>query len=63
MDEIKILRCSECFQNRGLKLATIMPNKNLDLLDLGAILFEENVAEFESLDMAVHMLFRAGKHS
>ena len=40
-----------------------MPNKNLDLLDLGAILFEENVAEFESLDMAVHMLFRAGKHS
>jgi hypothetical protein len=32
-------------------------------LDLSAALIEEHVTEFESLDMAVHMLFLAGKHS
>ena len=44
-------------------VATIMPSKNLHLLDLSAILVEENVTEFESLDIAIHMLFLAGKHS
>jgi hypothetical protein len=33
------------------------------LLDLTELVIEENVPEFESLDMAVHMLFLAGKHS
>jgi hypothetical protein len=44
-------------------VATIMPSKNLYLLDLSAILVEEKVTEFESLDMAVHTLFLAGEHS
>jgi hypothetical protein len=32
-------------------------------LDLSELLAEEGVTEFESVDMAVHMLFLAGKHS
>lgn len=43
-------------------VATFEPNRPLKLLDLTAIL-EENCTEFESLDIAVHMLFLAGKHS
>jgi hypothetical protein len=44
--------------------ATLMPTTELRLLDLSAILEEPaTVSEFESLDMAVHMLFLAGKHA
>lgn len=42
--------------------ATLQPTRELKLLDLSALL-EEDVTEFESLDMAVHMLFLAGKHA
>jgi hypothetical protein len=45
-----------------LYIATLLPTCNLELLHLGVLLKEE-VTEFESLDMAVHMLFLAGKHS
>jgi hypothetical protein len=44
-------------------LATLSPTRDLKLLDLAVLLPEENVTEFESLDMAVHMLFLAGTHS
>jgi len=44
-------------------MATLAPTKALRLLDLSEVLPEENVTEFESLDIAVHMLFLAGKHS
>ncbi|WP_218118946.1 RES family NAD+ phosphorylase [Nitrosospira sp. Nsp1] len=44
-------------------VATLTPKSSLRLLDLTALLKEENVTEFESLDMAVHMLFLAGKHA
>ena len=43
-------------------VATFQPTRTLKLLDLTAIL-KEDCTEFESLDMAVHMLFLAGKHS
>ncbi|MFZ1427020.1 MAG: RES family NAD+ phosphorylase [Geminicoccaceae bacterium] len=44
-------------------LATLMITKELKMLDLTEVLIEENMTEFESLDMAVHMLFLAGNHS
>jgi hypothetical protein len=46
-----------------LFIATLALARDLKLLDLTELLFEECVTEFESLDMAVHMLFYAGKHS
>ena len=46
-----------------LYLATLAPTRDLRLLDLTELLEEQHVTEFESLDMTVHMLFLAGKHS
>ena len=46
-----------------LYVATLSPIRDLKLLDLTALLQEKEATEFESLDMAVHMLFLAGKHS
>jgi hypothetical protein len=47
-----------------LYLATLIPSRDLKLLDLTALLEEqERVDEFDSLDMAVHMLFYAAEHS
>jgi len=43
-------------------VATLKVNRELRLLDLTHLL-EEDVTEFESLDMAVHMLFLAKSHS
>jgi RES domain len=45
-----------------LYMATLTPLRDLRLLDLTAVL-EEDVTEFDSLDMAVHMLFHAAPHS
>ncbi|KDB06756.1 RES domain protein [Burkholderia sp. lig30] len=45
-------------------VATLAPTRPLKLLDLSEVLREpEGVTEFESLDMAVHMLFLAASHS
>jgi hypothetical protein len=44
-------------------VATLQPTNELRFLDLTRLLEEEHVTEFESLDMAVHMLFLAGEHS
>jgi hypothetical protein len=44
-------------------VATLAPARDLRLLDLTELLQEDDTTEFESLDMAVHMLFLAGKHS
>jgi hypothetical protein len=45
-------------------VGTLVPTKSLKLVDLTAVLDEgEGMTEFESLDMAVYMLFFAGKHS
>ncbi len=44
-------------------VASLTPTRALRLLDLTEVLTEEAVTEFESLDLAVHMLFLAGSHS
>jgi hypothetical protein len=44
-------------------VATLAPAMPLALLDLTEVLLEEGVTEFESLDLAVYMLFLAGPHS
>jgi len=46
-----------------LFVATLLPRRTLKLLNLGEALSEENATEFESLDMALHMLFLAGNYS
>lgn len=46
-----------------LFVATMAPRQPMRLLDLSVVLAEERVTEFESLDMAVHLLFLASKHS
>ena len=46
-----------------LFVATLAPTRKLNVLDLAELLWEENATEFDSLDMAVHMLFLAGSHS
>lgn len=46
-----------------LYVASLQPVRPLVLLDLTTVLREPDVTEFESLDLAVHMLFLAGKHS
>jgi RES domain len=45
-------------------VATLQPTRDLKLLDLTHILREgSSASEFESLDIAVHMLFLAGKYA
>lgn len=44
-------------------LATLRSTRQMKLLDLTEILLHHGSSEFESLDMAVHMLFLAGHHS
>ena len=45
-------------------VATLQPTCELRLLDLSVLLKEEErISEFESLDLTVHMLFLAGRHS
>jgi hypothetical protein len=44
-------------------LATLHPISQLKMLDLTVLIKEENVTEFESLDLAVHMLFLASSHA
>ncbi|TKB27449.1 RES domain-containing protein [Desulfopila sp. IMCC35006] len=47
-----------------LYVATLSASSELNLLDMSVLLNEGNgVTEFESLDMAVHMLFLASSHS
>lgn len=47
----------------NLFLATLMSTRDLRLLDVTALLQEEAVTEFDSLDIAIHMLFFAADHS
>lgn len=44
-------------------LATLQPVNTLKMLDLTVLIKEENITEFESLDLAIHMLFLASSHS
>ncbi len=44
-------------------VASLVPTRDLRLLDLTHLLQEEHVTEFESLDLAIQMVFLAGKHA
>lgn len=44
-------------------VAKLVPLKPLKMLNLAALIREEGVDEFNSLDLAIHFLFLAGKHS
>lgn len=44
-------------------LATLKPVNELKMLNLTVLLKEENVTEFESLDLSIHMLFLAASHA
>lgn len=44
-------------------VATLRPSRTLQMLDLSILLKEDDVTEFESLDLALHMLFLAGERS
>lgn len=46
-----------------LYVASLVPKTKLKLLDISFVLPPENVTTFESLDMAVHMLFLSGEYS
>lgn len=47
----------------NLFMAKLVPTRKLNVLDLSVLLDEEGVTEFESVDIAIHFLFLAGKHS
>ncbi len=59
--EVCVHECRATVED-NLFFATLFPRRDLRLLDLTELLYEEGT-EFESLDMAIHMLFLAGKHS
>ena len=46
----------------NIYVAKLVPSQTLKFLDLSSII-DEDTTEFESLDMAIHFLFLAGKHS
>jgi hypothetical protein len=60
--EVCIHECRATVED-NLYVATLQSTRELKLLDLSIILDEEEVTEFESLDIAINMLFSAGKHS
>lgn len=60
--ELCIHKCRATVEDR-LYSAKLVPRDCLKMLNLAALLPEENVTEFESLDLAIHFLFLAGKHS
>lgn len=49
--------------NDELFVCKIIPEFNLRLLDLSSILKEDDIEEFESIDLAIHFLFLAGEHA
>jgi hypothetical protein len=59
--EVCIHECRVTIED-DLFLATLNPTKDLKLLDLTEVICDRT-SEFESLDIAIHMLFMAGEHS
>ena len=59
--EVCVHECRVTIED-DLYIATLEPAKELELLDLSEVL-KEDQTEFESLDMAIYMLFLAGNHS
>lgn len=59
--ELCIHECRTTVED-NIFVGKIVPAQNLKMLDLSAVITEDTT-EFESLDMALHFLFLAGKHS
>jgi hypothetical protein len=59
--EVCIHECRATVED-DLYVATLAPAKQLRLLDLSALV-KDDTTEFESIDIAVHMLFLAHEHS
>jgi hypothetical protein len=60
--ELCIHECRTTVED-NLFVAKLVPAKKLKVLDFSALLDEEGATEFDSVDMAIHFLFLAGKHS
>lgn len=60
--DICIHECRTTIEDE-LYLATLSNKKQLKILNLSHHLKEEDVTEFESIDIAINMLFLAGEHS
>lgn len=60
--EVCIHECRATAED-DLYMATLIPNKPLKLIDFAVLLDEGDVTEFESLDLAVFMLFMAKNNS
>ncbi len=60
--ELCIHECRTTVED-NLFVAKLVPTQKLKVLDLSVLLEEEGVTEFESIDIAIHFLFLAGKHS
>lgn len=60
--EVCIHECRVAAEDE-MYIATLVPQRRLKLLNLAEPLREEHVTDFESLDMALHMLFLAGRDS
>ena len=60
--ELCIHECRTTVED-NLFVAKLVPTQKLKVLDLSALLNEEGVTEFESIDIAIHFLFLAGNHS
>jgi len=60
--ELCIHECRATVEDE-LFVAKLVPKTELKMLNLAAVLKEEGVTEFTSLDLAIHFLFLAGKHS
>jgi len=59
--ELCIHECRATVED-NLFVGKLVPKQTLQVLDLTALI-DEDETEFESLDMAIHFLFLAGKHS
>lgn len=60
--ELCIHECRASVED-DLFVAKLIPTQPLKILNLAALILEEDVDEFTSLDLAVHFLFLAGNHS
>src|SRR5262245_52531696 len=59
--EVCIHECRVSVED-DLYIATLRPQRDLRLIDLTEVV-QDDASEFESIDIAVHMLFLAGAHS
>ncbi len=60
--EVCVHECRATIED-DLYVATLSPEKELKLIDLTELIEEENVNEFNSMDLAMQMLFFAKDHS